>query len=225
MISIDQRLKELRENLKLSQKELADSLGTLLTTISKYERGENKPSVDFLLKLCEIYNVNLSWLIAGKGSMFIVPPDNKVLCQNNENAYPIEFVKMGAAAGTITWFDDYEPEKEVIYFDKAWIKNILKVKPEYLKAFFSDGDSMQPTINDRDLLLIDTSKNQLHSSGVFVFWLDGDLLVKRLELTLELDIEIISDNSNYPKRLLKRKSNKQFKILGKVIWNGSKKTL
>lgn len=68
---MDKRLKLLREkNLNLTQGKFADSLGVPLTTISKYERGEVKPTSEFLIKLSKIYGVNLNWLLAGEGTMF-----------------------------------------------------------------------------------------------------------------------------------------------------------
>jgi len=68
---MNKRLKLLREkNLNLTQGKFADSLGVPLTTISKYERGEVKPTSEFLIKLSKIYGVNLNWLLAGEGTMF-----------------------------------------------------------------------------------------------------------------------------------------------------------
>ena len=68
---MNKRLKLLREkNLNLTQGKFADSLGVPLTTISKYERGEVKPTSEFLIKLSKIYGVNLNWLLTGEGTMF-----------------------------------------------------------------------------------------------------------------------------------------------------------
>lgn len=46
-------------------------MGIVFTTISKYERGEVKPTTDFLSNICKTYNINLNWLLIGKGEMFI----------------------------------------------------------------------------------------------------------------------------------------------------------
>lgn len=69
-MDISLRVKKLRNEKKLSQTEFAAALGTTQATISRYEKGDRQPEADFLAKLTTIYNVNLSWLLTGTGSMF-----------------------------------------------------------------------------------------------------------------------------------------------------------
>jgi len=78
-----ERIKQLRSALGLSQQEIADKLGILVTTVSKYERGVMTPSTNFYLKLKEMFNVNLNWLIIGEGEMF-EHTETKPLPQNTD---------------------------------------------------------------------------------------------------------------------------------------------
>ena len=56
------------EGLKSST--LADSIGVNRATISHILSGRNKPSIDFLEKLLNVYpNINTNWLISGIGYM------------------------------------------------------------------------------------------------------------------------------------------------------------
>ena len=56
------------EGLKSSA--LADSIAVNRATISHILSGRNKPSIDFLEKLLNVYpNVNANWLISGIGYM------------------------------------------------------------------------------------------------------------------------------------------------------------
>jgi transcriptional regulator with XRE-family HTH domain len=56
------------EGLKSSA--LADSIGVNRATISHILSGRNKPSIDFLEKLLNVYpNINSNWLISGIGYM------------------------------------------------------------------------------------------------------------------------------------------------------------
>lgn len=56
------------EGLKSSV--LADSIGVNRATISHILSGRNKPSIDFLEKLLNVYpNINANWLISGIGYM------------------------------------------------------------------------------------------------------------------------------------------------------------
>lgn len=74
---ISDRLKTFREHKKLSQKQLAESIGTALTRISEYERDKVKPSSEILSKLAEIHNLNINWLLTGKGDMFLDETEEK----------------------------------------------------------------------------------------------------------------------------------------------------
>ncbi len=62
MITISDRLKDLRMKNKLSQNDLALSLGIKRHTISAYETGSIKPPIDKLILISNYYNVSLDYL-------------------------------------------------------------------------------------------------------------------------------------------------------------------
>lgn len=70
---IGERLQKARKTLKLSQEDISTQIGISYRAYSSYEREDRKPSIEFLEKLVVQYNLNLNWLIAGKGEMFISP--------------------------------------------------------------------------------------------------------------------------------------------------------
>lgn len=57
------RLKELRTERKLKQKEVAEQLNYGYTAISNYEKGRNEPSIKDLKKIAEFFNVSLDYLL------------------------------------------------------------------------------------------------------------------------------------------------------------------
>ena len=57
------RIKFLRENLKLSQEELAEKLNLSKGIISLYEQEKRKPSLEILIKLSEIFNVSIDYIL------------------------------------------------------------------------------------------------------------------------------------------------------------------
>lgn len=57
------RIKNLREKHKLTQKEFAESLGVTQSALSKIERGVQMPSADTLIALREVYKINLNRLL------------------------------------------------------------------------------------------------------------------------------------------------------------------
>lgn len=66
------RIRQVRLSQNLTQQEFADALGVLISTISKYERGKVRPTTEFFARLAERFDVNLNWLITGKGPMYAI---------------------------------------------------------------------------------------------------------------------------------------------------------
>lgn len=57
------RLKELRLEKGLYQKEVASILGVDRTTYSKYESGTSEPNFEMLLKISQLFNVTTDYLL------------------------------------------------------------------------------------------------------------------------------------------------------------------
>jgi transcriptional regulator with XRE-family HTH domain len=57
------RIRDLRTDHDLSQKQLADYLGMSQTGYSKYEVGTNDIPTQILIKLARFYNVSIDYLL------------------------------------------------------------------------------------------------------------------------------------------------------------------
>lgn len=57
------RLRDLREDKDLSQKELAQILGMSQTGYSKYETGENDVPTQILMKLADFYHTSVDYIL------------------------------------------------------------------------------------------------------------------------------------------------------------------
>ncbi len=55
-VKMGKRIKELRTEGELSQKDLAERVGVAQNTIAQYEKGTAKPSLDVLVKLAVTFN-------------------------------------------------------------------------------------------------------------------------------------------------------------------------
>lgn len=68
---MNERLKELRKALNLTQQAFADAIGVKRNTVATYEIGRNEP-IDAVIKLiCDRFHVNEIWLRTGEGEMFV----------------------------------------------------------------------------------------------------------------------------------------------------------
>ena len=57
------KLKALRQERGLTQKQLADYLELVPSSISSYETSGNYPSADIVVKLCRFFNVSSDYLL------------------------------------------------------------------------------------------------------------------------------------------------------------------
>ena len=74
MLSTDEignRIKEYRSNKKIKQKDLAKIIGIPSNTLSQYETGTIEMKASFLKDLAIKININIHWLVTGKGDMYI----------------------------------------------------------------------------------------------------------------------------------------------------------
>ena len=57
------RIRDLREDADLTQRDVATILGTSQTMYARYERGANELPIHHLLKLCELYEVSSDYIL------------------------------------------------------------------------------------------------------------------------------------------------------------------
>lgn len=63
MKEVGNRIKELRKGLELSQKQLADKIGVAINTLSQYESGLSKTSIDVLANLAIELDTTTDYLL------------------------------------------------------------------------------------------------------------------------------------------------------------------
>lgn len=68
---MNQRIKQLRSSLGLTQQEFADRLGIKRGAIANYELGRNEPIDAVVTLICKTFDVNEQWLRTGEGEMMV----------------------------------------------------------------------------------------------------------------------------------------------------------
>lgn len=63
MNTFHNKLKELRKERHLTQKEVADKIGLTKNALGNYEQGIREPSLEILKNLCDFYDVTADYLI------------------------------------------------------------------------------------------------------------------------------------------------------------------
>lgn len=70
-MTIGDRLKLLRKELKMTQTDFGERLGVKGNTITNYETGNRSLSEQTIRSICREFNVNKSWLLEGTDTMFV----------------------------------------------------------------------------------------------------------------------------------------------------------
>lgn len=70
-MTINERIRELRERLNISQTEFAENLGSGRGIIKNIEEGRTLPKPQLIDLIARVFNVNRTWLETGEGEMFV----------------------------------------------------------------------------------------------------------------------------------------------------------
>jgi len=68
MDTTGKRIRAVREGLGLTQAELAKKVGGRAAKISKYEMNQREPEIATLIKIAQLGNKDLNWLLTGNSS-------------------------------------------------------------------------------------------------------------------------------------------------------------
>ena len=192
---------------KVSQESIANALGLKQTTISGRASRNSDFSLDELIMLEQALALPI-------GSVSGI--------QSNESSIELDYICIAPSCGRGTVVLD-EADVTPVRIGKEVIKDIWKVStPEVLKLFKATGDSMENTIEDGNILLVDTSRTDYHNGGIYVLTINNDWFVKRLRLKINGDLEIISDNPKYVPEVLKPNTDIEINVVGRVIKNLSR---
>lgn len=124
-MSINISLERVRESRGLTEKEVAVKLGVPVTSVKYWESGKNKPSLDTLIRLSEIYNVSLDVLVGREEDKVII--EN---CFSVEEFRVITNLLKEKAQNEQDFFNTYNT-----LFDKAEVALNSMIKAQRLHKF------------------------------------------------------------------------------------------
>ncbi|WP_323006661.1 S24 family peptidase, partial [Pseudorhodobacter sp.] len=178
------------------------------------------PGIDRLEALFNLLDIEL--YIGPRREMVdaIQPPDADLSELANIPLYNADLAAGGGATNGEEEIAGY------LAFRRDWLRKV-GVAPSSAVMARVEGESMLPTIWSGDMVLIDTSKIEIHSRGrarktskphVYAFVEDGSARVKRIE-RVETDFyAVISDNPEFPIEFKSQKALDDMHIIGRVMW-------
>jgi phage repressor protein C with HTH and peptisase S24 domain len=115
-----------------------------------------------------------------------------------------------------------ESGKPYFAFDPRWLKGLTSTPSEKLSIIRVEGDSMAPTLNPGDDILVDLGDcGDRIRDGIYVLRVDDALVVKRIAINpMRRRITVQSDNPAYPD--WPDCEIDSINCVGRVIWAGRK---
>jgi phage repressor protein C with HTH and peptisase S24 domain len=129
---------------------------------------------------------------------------------------PVLDVQASAGPGA---FADSEHARARMRFDPSWLRG-LNLDARQLSVIQVVGDSMSPTLDDGDDILVDRGDAAMNlRDGIYVLRLDGVLNVKRLVVDrARRRVSVKSDNAAYTS--WPTLDLAQLDVIGRVVWAG-----
>lgn len=122
MDAINERVKQIRQDLNLSQKSFAEEMGLSRDVISNIEYGRTDVKENVIKSICKFYRVNYFWLTEGKGDPYLGPPD--ILMDDVVERYSLdEFDRK-----IVEEYVKLDPDSRSAI--KKFIQNVIKEAPD-----------------------------------------------------------------------------------------------
>lgn len=208
-----------------SGRAFAKEVGISYSTLHNYLTNASSPTLDNLIALSNTTGVDMKWLATGEeeqiDSRHVIQATLENLAQkSNEHILMIpsySSINVSAGFGSfnegVTEADGKEP-----YSDN--LLQQLRVRPHHCAVFWANGNSMLPTIDSGDQLLVDLSKKEIRGNHIYLVQNEGCVWVKRVKMKWD-SIELISDNKEeYEPIIISKDEAEHLQIIGQVVHIG-----
>lgn len=225
METLGQRITRLRKARGYSsQAALGEACGweKAQARVGNYEKDKREPNLSDLRLIAAALDVPLMELIEGTPSRTAeAPATYGHVPDATEYALVPQYTAHGAAGNG--QLNDHVEVKGGLVFKRAWLSR-MSLKERNLHVIYVQGHSMEPTVCDGDVVLLDESQTQPRDGRIFALRKpDGELIIKRLIQSLTGGWIIRSDNEDkraYPDQPVSDSDIEQLSIVGRVVWHG-----
>ena len=232
-MTIHARIKAARKAKGMTEQQLADLIGVTRAAVQQWEREEKgtAPKRTIQGKVAQALGISLAELLGTEAPYgeWAVPvahtlPESPAL-EPGELVVRVPLLSNAASMGTGSDVLHDDILVGQIDLSERWVTQRIKpTSPQALRFIHAYGDSMSPTFEDGDILLVDTGMRDPKAiDGVYVMAANDRLYVKRVRQRLDGSVEISSDNANV-KTVDVLNGGSAVDVLGRVVWcwNGRK---
>lgn len=228
-MAVGNNIEALREERGWKRPKLAALMGTTPQQVERLEKGQRKLSLEWIEKAAAAFQVDAARIIAAQhvpGSGTATPehlPASSLPSTLDDFAAEhglalVEQVDLALGMGA-TYLDGNKPEVlGIVPFRADWLRGLHEGPIERLKVVSGRGDSMEPTIRDGDIVLVDTAQRLVKDQDMIWAVAYGELgMIRRVRVTPRGTWMLMPDNAVVrPDEV----GDGEASIIGRVIWIG-----
>lgn len=208
-----------KAELGLKDQQIADAAGRERSVVNKVVNGSGAFAADRADELAKLFEVSRTEMLVRMG--FLRPEDRAdapIARENDVDMVGIQHIDLAYGLGAT--FSDGYVDVEVLHFPKLWVETITHSPPALLTWTRGRGDSMEPTIKDGDLVLLDRSQRVIREpDALWAFAVGTTAAIKRLRLKGDR-VQVFSDNPSVPPD---EEMLADINIVGRVVFVGARK--
>lgn len=229
MSIVGERIGGRLEKTGISQAELARAVGLTQATISDLVNGKSR-STTRIVEIAHYLSTTAEYLTGAHddptAAAEFIGPDKasdrhlpfhgapRAKPAGASGVVPVRQIDLKFGMGA-SYLDGDHPGETVHHFPAVWLRQYTKAPAEQLYFAEGFGDSMQPTLQANDLVLIDTSQQTMRmADAIWAVSFNGLGMIKRLRPTRDGGIKILSDNPHVPDEVA---FDDELQLLGRVV--------
>lgn len=208
------RLAALMAKNGISQSELARRIGITQSSVWKLLK-EPKQGSKHIHAIARVLETTPSFLMGetDDSSGGYIPAPSSAMVVEELGLAPVREIDLNLGMGET--YLDVPITETVRHFPREWLRLYTRANPENLVFAQGVGDSMEPTLRDSDLLLIDCSQRHLNTGDkIWAIAYGQSGAVKRLRPLPNGGVAILSDNPNVPDAVA---YDGELHLLGRIV--------
>lgn len=205
-----------------SARAFSAKIGVSPSAMNQYLAAKSEPTRPVLHAIAREANVSLPWLITGEGEMSAQQSSSGqgsalpvAVALDGITQVPVLDVRGSAGNGAMNFG---EVISQYISLPTTYLRDQLGSNPKDVCGIYINGDSMEPTLEDGGIALLDRSEAACANKGdgIYTFRIGDELYIKRLQHQGSR-IMVHSDNSAYGPWEISEADLVRMRILARVV--------
>lgn len=192
------RIKEIRKARGLTQRELAELLGTTSGVVSRWENYPSRVNIPTLTNLAKVLDCSPADLLCGA----LVPATT-------------------ASEETVVNIQAHNQAAKSSPFDLQYLSEVTNTPPNALVMVEISTDAMMPTFMQGDFVMVDTTVKRIVANGLYCLRIEDLAAIRRVAIHPATRLVAVScDNPAY--EILQDIKQEKLDMIGRVIWRCGK---